>query len=87
MGTLLKEKINYEYHAEVHKPVDPLQVIFRNNKNIVKLAQEIQSHIDILMVRYPGYVDFYYEFKYTTPSKGCYSAWFDLYGIKTLSKV
>ena len=78
--TLLAKKINYEAIAEVHKPLDPVQVIIKNNKKLSDLPSEIESHLKQLSIRYPSHIDFYYKFNYTEPSNGCYSAWFDLYG-------
>lgn len=79
---LLRERVNYEPHAEVNRPQDPIQVINSQSKSISELNTNLTNHLEMLRKRYPGYVDFYYKFNYTTPSKGCYSAWFDLMGIK-----
>lgn len=79
---LLKSKINHEYFAEVHKPLDPIQKIIQQTKTINDIRSDIELHFGKLRKQFPDYVDFYYKFGYTTPSNGCYEAWFDLYGIK-----
>lgn len=80
--TLLKANINYEYFAEVNKPIDPIQLICANSKTLEELTSKLTKFKEVLSRQYPEYVDFYYKFNYTHPSKGCYSAWFDLYGSK-----
>lgn len=79
---LLKEKVNLEYFAEVHKPKDPIQEIVQSSKSVNEINTRINEHLEALSNRYKGYVDFIYKFNYTNGNNGCYSAWFDLYGIK-----
>lgn len=79
---LLKSKVNHEYFAEVNRPKDPIQQLQSQSKTIQETISNIDLHFQLLKKRYPEYVDFYYKFNYTTPTNGCYAAWFDLYGIK-----
>jgi hypothetical protein len=79
---LLESKINYEYFAEIRKPLDPIQVIYYDSKTLVEISNRLGKLFEMLNNRYPNNVDFYYTFNYTQPSKGCYEAWYDLYGVK-----
>lgn len=83
-GVLLESKVNYEYFAEIIKPVDPIQLIYRNSKSLVEITTKLGELFDTLNKRYPGHIDFYYIFNYTQPSNGCYEAWFNLYGVKNV---
>lgn len=79
---LLESKINYEYFAEVHKPIDPIQHIYNSSITLEEIKTKLQDLTNSLSMRYPGYMDFYYTFNYTQPSNSCYEAWYNLYGTK-----
>jgi hypothetical protein len=80
-NVLLQSKINYEYFAEIHKPLDPVQQIYNTSKTLEDIKAKLTELTDSLNRRYPNHVDFYYTFNYTHPSNGCYEAWFNLYGV------
>lgn len=79
---LLKSKINYEYFAEVNKPLDPIQYIHNNSKTLKEIMTKLEQLSVSLNTQYPGHTDFYYVFNHTQPSNGCYEAWFNLYGVR-----
>jgi hypothetical protein len=81
---LLESKVNYEYFAEIHKPIDPIQHIYNTSKTLEEIKTKLDDLTKLLNRRYPDYVDFYYTFNYTQPSNGCYEAWYNLYGVKKL---
>lgn len=82
ISILLETKVNYEYFAEISPPRDPIQQIFHSSKSLMEIETKLAAFKLSLQKRYPNHSDFYYKFEYTSPSNGCYEAWFDLYGDK-----